>query len=150
MANELIHTIDASKDDSVNLRVGLAGQAIVDVKGYGGTDGNAILTDVCTGDSIEIKGEVISHKLGIKYEIPEELVRNRTKYLMDLGSGKIVSVYVTKRQIEHVIEDARYFVANVVEEVSSLVGSAIVGIAVTKEDTSSLVGSAVVGIAVAQ
>lgn len=96
---EFMKTIDAARDDSVNLRVGVLNQSIVDIHEYSLA---AVLTNVDTGEETHLVGEELPGGLGVKYSIPVELVSKRSKYLLDLGNGHVVSVYVTKRSVEHI------------------------------------------------
>lgn len=103
---EFMKTIDAARDDSVNLRVGVLNQSIVDTHGY---SLEAVLTNVDTGEETHLVGTELSSGLGVKYDIPVELVSKRSKYLLNLGNGHVVSVYVTKRSIEHVLTNSGVF-----------------------------------------
>lgn len=96
---EFMKTIDAARDDSVNLRVGVLNQSIIDTHEY---SLEAVLTNVDTREETHLVGEELPGGLGVKYSIPVELVSKRSKYLLDLGDGHVVSVYVTKRSVEHI------------------------------------------------
>lgn len=103
---EFMKTIDAARDDSVNLRVGVLNQSIIDTHEY---SLEAVLTNVDTREETHLVGEELPGGLGVKYSIPVELVSKRSKYLLDLGDGHVVSVYVTKRSVEHVLIDGGVF-----------------------------------------